>query len=267
MRQAVAIGAKAIPHGLRLFGDSGDRVQRQEIVTSHPTGLEPHVVDRLRTEVHMQRRLSFASRPQPQGPRPMRMSGVHRLAINSCPNVAGWPENHDHRLMSRNRAGFTRRGSRTSSRAIHTAAGSCASSATSATVCSHAGASFGERGRWFAICRRNSSPSGSRGIGRASASGGSFRNHSGRLAAAAASARAHPRSRAQVRAQDRARAAERRARRAARESSRRGPLCASAALPGRAPFPGSGDDIAEVDVPADRNARPPGEGPARDSMS
>ena len=45
----------------------------------------------------------------------------------------------------------------------------------------------------------------------------------------------NPRSRARDRAQDRARAAERPARRAARESSRRGPLCASGALPGRAP--------------------------------
>ena len=34
------------------------------------------------------------------------MSGVHRLAINSCPNIAGWPENHAQRLMSRSRAGF-----------------------------------------------------------------------------------------------------------------------------------------------------------------
>ena len=195
------------------------------------------------------------------------MSGVHRLAINSCPNIAGWPENHAQRLMSRSRAGFTRRGSRTSSRAIHTAAGSCASSATSATVCSHVGASLenaagGSRSAGGTVRRRAVAGSGARVPLEAA------------FATTAAGWRRppllrghNPRSRARVRAQDRARAAERPARRAARESSRRGPLCASGALPGRAPFPGSGDDIAEVDVPADRNARPPGEGPAQDSMS
>src|SRR5215831_8169091 len=55
VRQVGAIGAEAIPHGLRLFGDCGDRVQRQKIVTGYASGAQPHVGDRLTTEVHMQR--------------------------------------------------------------------------------------------------------------------------------------------------------------------------------------------------------------------
>ena len=79
---------------------------------------------------------------------PMRISGVHRRVISSWANVAGWPENHAQRLMSRKRAGITCRcASRTNSRAIQTAACGCASSATSATTCSQAGARFGARGK------------------------------------------------------------------------------------------------------------------------
>ena len=60
-----------------------------------------------------------------------------------------------------------------------------------------------------------------------------------------------------------ARVAGRPARREVRGSSRRDRQCASAASPTRAPFPGTGDDIAAAGVQADRNARPLGEEPAR----
>ncbi|WP_229193257.1 hypothetical protein, partial [Bradyrhizobium brasilense] len=58
-----------------------------------------------------------------------------------------------------------------------------ASSATAATDFSQIGASFGDSGRWFAICRRNSSSSGSPVIGAVNASGGNLRSHSGMPAA------------------------------------------------------------------------------------
>jgi hypothetical protein len=79
--------------------------------------------------------------------------------------------------MSRNRAGFTYLRSRTSSRTIHAAAESCVRSATS-TNRNQVAASLGERRTLFAICRRNSPPSGSFMIGRASC----FRRKNGRLA-------------------------------------------------------------------------------------
>jgi hypothetical protein len=120
------------------------------------------------------------------------MPGVHLRSINACPNVAGWVENHTHRPTSRNRAGSTRGGARTSSRAIQIAAGPCATSATVATDLSQIGASLDDGGKWFAICRRNRSSSGNGVIGRVNVSGGSFRSHSGILAAAAASTRERP---------------------------------------------------------------------------
>ncbi|MGF6427222.1 MULTISPECIES: hypothetical protein [Bradyrhizobium] len=120
------------------------------------------------------------------------MLGVHLRSISVCPSVAGCVENHAHRPTGRNRAGSVRGGARTSSRAIQTAAGPCASSATAATDFNQIGASFGDGGRWFAICRRNSSSSGSPVIGAVNASGGNLRSHSGMPAAEAASASERP---------------------------------------------------------------------------
>ena len=162
-----------------------------------------------------------ANRLQPQGPGPTRKSGVHGLPISPHPDLAGWPENHDQRLISRKRARLTRRGSRTNSRAIHTAAATGARSATSATTCSQIGASFGDRGKSIAICRRNSSKTSKLRIGRVSASGGTFSSHisAHRPPKPPQRDRDH-RRRERAPAQDRDRDARRTARREARESSR-----------------------------------------------
>ncbi len=255
-------------HGDRLLGDRGCRAQRQEVITGHPSGLEPRIGDRPGTEVHVQVDHRPPGALQPQGP-----DRYPHPASTACRSDSARTFPAGRRTTTTDRPAASDRDSHAAargraSRAIHSAAGSCASAATSATTCSQTGASFRERGRWFAICRRNSSPSGSRGIGRANVLRRQLskpHRHAG-----------HSRDLGEGAAVDHMRERARRIEPGPRhgqceqqpgKSSRRDRRCASAAPPEHARRPGNADGSAAADVRACRNARRPGAGPARDSGS
>ena len=194
----------------------------------------------------------------------MRMSGVHGLSISLCPNVAGWPENHAQRLMSRSRCrihaprladklardpyccrlvcelGHVSDGLQPRRRKLGRARKMVRDLSTKQFTVGQSRDRTRER-----LWRQLSQPQRQAGVGRRFGEGTAI-DH----------------------ARERARGIEPGPRDGEREEKRwkaRGEV-RNARVPhcqGVAPFPGSGDDIAEADVPAGRNARPLGEGPAR----